>query len=50
MGIPYRVTVGPKGLSDGVVELKGRGAGDTRDFEVAQAAVSIAEAVLDERR
>jgi len=50
VGIPYRVTVGPKGLSDGVVELKGRAAGDTRDFEVAQAAVSIVEAVLDERR
>jgi len=50
VGIPFRVTVGPKGLGDGVVELKGRRAGDTRDFEVAHAAVGIAEAVHDERR
>jgi prolyl-tRNA synthetase len=50
VGIPFRVTVGPKGLGDGVVELKRRGAGDTRDFEVAHAAVGIAEAVHDERR
>jgi prolyl-tRNA synthetase family II len=50
VGIPFRVTVGPKGLADGVVELKGRRAGDTRDLEVAHAAVGIAEAVHDERR
>ncbi len=50
VGIPFRVTVGPKGLGDGVVELKRRGTGDTRDLEVAHAAVGIAEAVHDERR
>jgi prolyl-tRNA synthetase len=50
VGIPYRVTVGPKGLENGVVELRSRRTGDTRDLEVAHAAVTIAEFVLDERR
>lgn len=49
VGIPYRATVGPKGLADGVVELKRRRDGETRDLEVAHAAVTIAETVLDER-
>ncbi len=50
VGIPYRVTVGPKGLGDGVVELKERRNGNTRDLEVNHAAQTIAEFVLDERR
>ena len=50
IGIPYRVTVGPKGLADGVVELKRRRDGQTRDLETSHAAVAIAEEVLDERR
>jgi prolyl-tRNA synthetase len=50
VGIPYRVTVGPKGLAEGVVELKRRRDGSTRDLEVAKAAVTITEAILDERR
>jgi len=50
VGIPYRVTVGPKGLENGVVELRRRKGGDTQDLEITHAAVSIAEAVLDERR
>jgi prolyl-tRNA synthetase len=50
VGIPYRVTVGPKGLGDGVVELKERKSGDSRDLEVAHAALTIGEFVLDERR
>ncbi|MCS5637971.1 MAG: proline--tRNA ligase [Myxococcota bacterium] len=50
VGIPYRVTVGPKGLENGAVELRSRRTGDTRDLEVAHAAVSIAEFVMDERR
>jgi len=49
VGIPYRVTVGPKGLADGVVELKRRRTGEARDLPVAHAAVTIAETVLDER-
>ena len=50
VGIPYRVTVGPKGLGDGVVELKERRSGNTRDLEVNHAAETVAEFVLDERR
>jgi len=50
VGIPYRVTVGPKGLAEGVVELRRRRDGETRDLELAHAAVTVAEAVLDERR
>jgi len=50
VGIPYRVTVGPKGLERGVVELRTRSTGDTRDMEVAHAAESVAEFVMDERR
>ena len=50
VGIPYRVTVGPKGLENGAVELRSRRTGDTRDLEVAHAAESIAEFVMDERR
>jgi len=49
VGIPYRVTVGPKGLANGVVELKRRRDGEAKDIEVAHASVVISEAVLDER-
>ncbi len=50
VGIPYRVVVGPKGLADGVVEIKRRRDGETRDIQVGHAASTLAEAVLDERR
>jgi prolyl-tRNA synthetase len=50
IGIPYRVTVGPKGLADGIVELKSRRTGDSRDLQIPHAAETVIEAVLDERR
>ena len=50
VGIPYRLTVGPKGIADGVVELRWRGTGETRDLPVDRAAETMIEAVLDERR
>ena len=50
VGIPFRVTVGPKGLADGVVELRSRRTGETRDLPVTRAAETTIEAVLDERR
>jgi prolyl-tRNA synthetase len=50
VGIPYRVTVGPKGLADGMVELHSRRTGESRDLPVARAAETVIEAVLDERR
>lgn len=49
VGFPYRVTVGPKGLGEGVVELLRRADGSKRDLPVAHAAETIVEAVLDER-
>jgi prolyl-tRNA synthetase len=50
IGIPYRVTVGPKGLQDGMVEFKRRRDGETHDLAVDRASVDIIEAVLNERR
>ena len=50
VGIPYRVTVGPKGLADEVVEMHSRRTGESRDLPLEHAAETVAEAVLDERR
>ncbi len=50
VGIPYRVTVGPKGIEDGVVEVKRRRDGDTRDVAIEKAGLTVSEMVLDERR
>ncbi len=50
VGIPYRLTVGPKGLADGVVELRTRRTGESRDLAIDRAAETVIEAVLDERR
>lgn len=49
VGIPYRITVGPKGLVEGSVELKRRRDGKTRDLPVDRAAESVIETILDER-
>jgi len=49
VGIPYRVTIGPKGLADGVFELARRATGEKRDLPIEHAAETIVEAVLDER-
>ncbi len=50
VGFPYRVTIGPKGLADGVVELKRRANGEARDVPREHAVEEIVEAVADERR
>jgi prolyl-tRNA synthetase len=50
VGIPYRLTVGPKGLADGVVELKRRRDGATHDLPVDHAVETVVETILDERR
>jgi prolyl-tRNA synthetase len=50
VGFPYRVTIGPKGLAEGKIELVRRRGGQKRDLPVAHAAETIVEAVLDERR
>jgi prolyl-tRNA synthetase len=50
IGIPYRLTVGPKGLADGVAELRSRRTGQARDLPLQHAAETAVESVLDERR
>jgi len=50
IGIPYRVTVGPRGLKEGNVELVRREDGSARDLAVDHAVETIVEAVLHERR
>ena len=49
VGIPYRITVGPKGLANGVVELKRRRDGASHDLPVERAAETVIETILDER-
>lgn len=49
VGFPYRVTIGPKGLDQGVVELLRRRDGQKQDVPIAHAAETIVEAVLDDR-
>ncbi len=49
VGIPYRVTIGPKGLAEGVVELFRRRDGQKRDLPIAHSAETIVETILDER-
>ncbi len=50
VGIPYRITVGPKGLAEGKVELVRRRDGESHSLDVHKAAGFTAEAVLEERR
>jgi prolyl-tRNA synthetase len=50
VGIPYRLTVGPKGLAEGRVELARRRDKQTRPLAVEKAADVAIEAVLEERR
>ncbi|MGF1430802.1 proline--tRNA ligase [Kitasatospora sp. LaBMicrA B282] len=49
VGIPYRVTVGPRGLKEGVVELVDRATGTTVQVPVAEATATIV-AELDKAR
>jgi prolyl-tRNA synthetase len=49
IGIPYRVTVGPKGIKAGTVELKRRADGSAQDLELQHAAGVVIETVLEER-
>lgn len=49
IGIPYRVTVGPRGLAEGKLEWRARRGGESRDLDLHKAAGSIVEEVLEER-
>ncbi|MFH0810442.1 MAG: proline--tRNA ligase [Pseudomonadota bacterium] len=48
IGIPLRVTVGPKGLAKGEVEIKFRAGGEVRGVGLKEAPEAIRQAVLDE--
>lgn len=50
IGFPYRVTVGPKGVAAGTVELLARRDGEASDLKIEHAAETIVETVLSERR
>ena len=41
VGIPYRVTVGPRGLANGEVELTERASGETTNVAVTEAATGV---------
>jgi prolyl-tRNA synthetase len=49
IGIPYRITVGPKGLADGNVEVVRRKTGKARDVPLQRAAAAVAESIFEER-
>ena len=40
IGLPYQLTVGPKGLKDGVVELKARAGGGAKESLTPEAALA----------
>ncbi|MEE8331357.1 MAG: proline--tRNA ligase [Acidimicrobiia bacterium] len=45
IGVPYRVTIGPKGLAAGTVELSTRATGESTDLDVDGAAAAVSERV-----
>ena len=45
VGIPVRVTIGPRGLKKGCVELKQRSAGEATEVPIAEAAARVAALV-----
>ena len=50
VGIPYRITVGPKGLADGKVEVFRRRGAKKRDIALDKVAAAVTENVLEDRR
>ena len=49
VGIPYRLTVGPKGLKKGIVEWTRRRDGEAQELAVEHAAEVAIETILEER-
>jgi prolyl-tRNA synthetase len=49
IGVPYRLTVGPKGLKEGRVELVSRRSRESRNIDLQKAGREVAERVLEER-
>jgi prolyl-tRNA synthetase len=50
VGIPYRLTVGPRGLKEKRVELTRRRDGRTRQLDLHKAVGEVVETILEERR
>jgi len=48
IGIPYRVTLGPKGMENGVAEIKRRGGGDAEDIALAEVVAVLAGRIREE--
>ena len=49
VGIPLRVTVGPRGLGEGIVELTDRATGDRADIAIGEAVADVAGRVIAAR-
>jgi prolyl-tRNA synthetase len=49
IGIPYRVTLGPRGVARGVAEIKRRCDGETSEIEIPRAAAHVAEVIAAAR-
>ena len=49
IGVPYRVTVGPRGLANDVVELADRRSGEKSELQIENAAQELARAVAAAR-
>ena len=43
IGLPWRITVGPRGLKNGVVELTARKTGESQELPLEQAVEAIAQ-------
>ena len=50
VGIPWRLTIGPKGLAAGKLELVRRKDGRKREIDLDKAAETVIETILEERR
>ena len=50
IGIPVRVTVGPKGLASGKLEVFFRGSGEKREIDILKASDFVSESVFEGRR
>jgi prolyl-tRNA synthetase len=50
IGIPVRVTIGPKGLASGKLEVFFRSSGEKREIDVNKAADFVSESVFEGRR
>ncbi len=48
IGIPLRVTIGPKKLAENKVEIKFRRSGEVRDLDLSDADAEIARFVREE--